>query len=94
MKYLLILSLFICNLAYAKTYEKVDDSTVKIIESVEQTVSIDELKSDLKVWKDQLDAENANHTLEVARLQAGIDERKEKILEAKKVGIKDMLQLF
>lgn len=79
----------ILKLANAETFEKVDDSTVKITSALEKTVTISDLKADLKIWKDQLQAENLRHDEELIRLQAGIDERKAKIREAKKVGVID-----
>lgn len=85
----IVSSLLITGLGYAETYEKIDDSTVKITRSIEETKSISELKDELKVWKDQLDVENERHASEVLRLQAGIDERKARIVEVKKAGIKE-----
>lgn len=69
-------------------FEKVDDSTVRITQSVEVHKTIDELRDDLRVWEEQLEAVVANYDREVSRLQEGVSERQKRIAEADKLGVK------
>jgi ATP-dependent Zn protease len=84
----IIISIFLLSLTLsaiaAETYEKVSNDIVKITNTVDQTVTIADLKARLRAIKDRRDSD-----IRVIRYQQEIDKIQFQIDEAKRVGVQE-----
>jgi hypothetical protein len=78
--FFILIPFFICSIANAETFEKVDDNTVKIISISEKTVAVDDLNYQLGRIRQRKEAQNLLTDAEIARIEAQIG-------EAKKLGV-------